>query len=98
MGKSTMVNFRVTNTSLELIDEAAQRTGKSRSAFIREAVEAAMNEVIAGKVEPSKGRGPANKAPIRTRPFTDCPRNPACAIKRLPGGIRACEVCAWQSG
>jgi Arc/MetJ-type ribon-helix-helix transcriptional regulator len=90
-----MINFRLREEDIPKLDAAARTAGMTRSDFIRRAI----TELVARytrheePLEAASGRGPAAEKPSKRQPFSDCPRNKACKLQKLPTGIKLCGTC-----
>jgi predicted DNA-binding protein len=93
MSESIMTNVRLKKSEVARIDAAAERTGVSRSDFIRRAIEHELAKLgDTGAVTGVRVRGKAAKATAKY-PYPDCPKGPQCQFARTVTGIRVCSTC-----
>lgn len=90
-----MINFRLREEDIPKLDAAARTAGMTRSDFIRKAVTELVAKYTRNEtpLEAAAGRGPSVKQEDRKMPFSDCPKNTACKLQKLPTGIKLCTTC-----
>lgn len=90
-----MINVRLKQSEVARLDAAAQKTGASRSDFIRKAIERELARVgdKGGSVTGVKVRGKAKSSKF---PYDDCPKGPQCQFVRAATGIQVCTTCGHK--
>ncbi len=87
-----MINFRLKNEEVELVDKYAQMEGLTRSDYIRNALNAALRS--SGKGVRLSERSAPQKVEIKTKcvagNIVNCP---AANWQRLATGIKVCTTC-----
>lgn len=95
-----MLNFRVKEQELNLIDKYAQIEGLTRSDYIRNAINAALSRSGGATVELSE-RQRAHE-PTKTTSSVGCPHGnprgcPSAQWVKLAQGVKQCTTCGVKS-